>query len=271
MNKNTIIILVTVVISLIIGAAYLMLPPTTSHEDQLKETPEEDVVEDSKREVNRTLYGGDFRYEKSEEELKINAKLPFKVGDEFEYHSIAKYSDVHHLFIVGEIKKIKGRDYYTIRTDAWGKQKSGGKWEEIPKGEGKMWLYYDKETGEAFEKENNGSELKNMGSDPQRGLPIYYWMLALDDNFKWVRMWNTTGLGVHYESKYVYEVVGREKIKERECFKVEKKIMDLKSNEIIEKTILWVDIEKRVLIKRVKYENKTIIYERNLLSAPFLT
>lgn len=279
MNKNRIIILVTVVIFLIIGVAYLMFPPITPHEDQLNETPEEveeiteiveekEIIEVNKEEMN--WVGGDLRFEISESELKINAKLPFKAGDEFEYHCITEYSDIHQVFIVEEVKRIKGSDYYVIRTKAWGKQKLD-KWQEILKGEGNVGLHYDKETGKAFEmKDYPEYELKDMGSDPQRGLPIYYWMLALNDDFKWERMWNTTGLGVHYENKYMYEVVGREKIKGRECFKVEKKIMDLKSKEIIEKTVFWVDVETRVLIKEITYADNISICENNLLSAPFL-
>jgi len=267
MNKNTIIILVTVVISLIIGAAYLMLSPTTPHKDQSKETPEE--IGASEKEVNKT-YRGDLRFEISEEELNINAKLLFKVGDEFEYHSISKNTDIHYLYIVEEIKIIYGRDYYAIRTKGWGKQKFD-KLEEIPKGEGRVWLYYDKVTGEAFKMDETiGYKLKNLGNESLKVLFVEYWMLALDDNFKWTRMWNTTGLGVHYESKYMYEVVEREKIKGRDCFKVEKKIMNLKSNEIIKKTILWVDIETRVFIKRVAYEGDIKIVEEVLVSAPFL-
>ncbi len=265
MNKNTIIILVTVVISLIIGAAYLMLSPTTPHKDQSKETPEE--IGASEKEVNKT-YRGDLRFEISEEELNINAKLLFKVGDEFEYHSISKNTDIHYLYIVEEIKRIYGRDYYAIRTTGWGKQKSD-KWEEIPKGEGRVWLYYDKETGKAFIKTDE-NKLKDLESDSEKGLFVEYWMLALNDDFKWIRMRNTTGLGVHYEKKHLYEVVGREKFKGRGCFKVEIKITDLKSNNTIEKTILWIDIETRVLIKKVVYEDNISSVENNLLSAPFL-
>jgi len=267
MNKNTIIILVTIVVFLIIGAAYLILPSTTPPEDQLKETPEEDVVEDSEREVNKTLYVGDFRVDIIEEELKINAKLLFKVGEEYEYHFISKNTDIHYLYIVEEIK-IYGRDYYAIRTTGWGKQKSD-KWEEIPKGEGRVWLYYDKETGKAFIKTDE-NKLKDLESDSEKGLFVEYWMLALNDDFKWIRMRNTTGLGVHYEKKHLYEVVGREKFKGRGCFKVEIKITDLKSNNTIEKTILWIDIETRVLIKKVVYEDNISSVENNLLSAPFL-
>lgn len=258
-------LVIIVVMGLIIEVGYLMLPYSTPHKDKLEESGWK--MEVSEKGAIKT-HGEDIRREWSEDELKINAKLPFKVGDKFEYKNIGKDSDVNHIYIVEEVERIDGRDYYPIRTIAWGKQREfGDKWMEIPKTEGSIWLYYDRESGQAFETKDG--KLKSLGSDSRKGLLIEYWMLALNDDFKWERKLNISGLGLDSENKYVYSVLGREKIKGRKCFKVERIFMEIKGKNIKERYIFYVDVETRILVNGVKYIDDVKRYEDMLISAPF--
>jgi len=60
-----------------------------------------------------------------------------------------------------------------------------------------------------------------------------------------------------------YNVIGREKIDGRNCFKVEAKILE--GNTVSLKKILWIDAEKRVLVKaQTKTPDNLLLMETHL-------
>ncbi|PKP57022.1 MAG: hypothetical protein CVT89_05210, partial [Candidatus Altiarchaeales archaeon HGW-Altiarchaeales-2] len=85
------------------------------------------------------------------------------------------------------------------------------------------------------------------------------WMLALTDDLKW----NITTVIETMEKNYNYRVLGREKINARECFKIER--IHKTGNIIDEKVILWVDVDKRILVKAERYYENLKLGEVNLI------
>jgi len=136
--------------------------------------------------------------------------------------------------------------------------------------------YYNKDTGEItmIKKglEGEGIVKGNKAKLEVTSDSIFAsWMLALDDNFKWKLIYNKTGVEEEtYLGEREFEVIGREEVNNRDCFKVEiKKIrVDSMTNvrKIVERRYLWIDVEKRILVKRqIMYEN-VLLSEMNLVS-----
>jgi len=125
-------------------------------------------------------------------------------------------------------------------------------------------FYFDKETGKmvkvvtkmgnmemTFTKDMANVMVNLMGM--AASYPVFsQWMLALDENFRWTQTMKMDEGGKKYEAEIKYKVIGSEKINNRECFKVEITFEDKSSvpsgtNNI--QTIIWVDKEKRILVK----------------------
>ncbi len=91
------------------------------------------------------------------------------------------------------------------------------------------------------------------------------WMLKLKENITWTEIIKVTEDNISKIIKATYFVDGYEKIDERKCFKVNVNYSETFMSGVIEKTkystkILWVDVEKRFIIKAdTKTENAHII------------
>ena len=257
------VLLVVVAVGLVVIGGYLLLPsPSQSLEEGEEIKPIIEPIEEEVEEQEEWV-GGEF---------EINTKLPFKPGDRFEYRSICDDSDYTGVYEVDEIERINGEEYYSFLVDGWGKfMDEWGRWlDQGTKGDPTKWLYYNKETGEAYEIDSLTEELVRLDDFTGRGLPLYNWMLALDDDFAIEPEYHySDGRGFTSKAKFVYKVVGRENLRGRECFKVENRVIDIDTNKVEERKYYWVDVETRVWIKSVWYQDNVKVCETNLVSAPF--
>ena len=96
------------------------------------------------------------------------------------------------------------------------------------------------------------------------GLTGYYspWMLSLDEDFKLEVMDFKNKEKI---KKEVLEVVGTDKIKDKECYKVEYRKID-ENNKVTMRGIFWVDVEKRILLKDETYMGNLKIADTELVS-----
>ncbi len=156
---------------------------------------------------------------------------------------------------VTEIGKIDEKDVYIVAKN------------NTQNPELEILYYFDKETGkllqlkeiipnQRFTLKGDRALLESMKSE---AMIFEDWMLALTDNFNWKR---TIDLGQEGLKIIInYEVVGTEKIGNRECYKVERKIMseaiyeqmngDITQvpNEQVLKSTIWVDKNERIMVK----------------------
>ncbi|OQX20999.1 MAG: hypothetical protein BWK75_04105, partial [Candidatus Altiarchaeales archaeon A3] len=143
--------------------------------------------------------------------------------------------------------------------------------------------YYDKENGKIMKivmKMGNTEmtyteDLANVMSSMMgmyMGFPVFsQWMLALDENFRWIQTIEEKGEGNH-KGEIEYKFVENEKANNREYFKVEITFKDksqVKSEgyaPIDMKMIVWVDKEKRILVKSQTKSEGLMTSETNLIS-----
>ncbi len=108
--------------------------------------------------------------------------------------------------------------------------------------------------GIEMNKTEYSADLPSEVSEIYRGLIIYSpWMLSLKDEFK-------MEIKIYYPEveKEEIKVIDKDIIKNRECFIVESRTID-ENNKILSREKMWVDVEKRILIKsEVYYENLKI-------------
>lgn len=196
-----------------------------------------------------------------------NAKPSFNVGDVFVY-SVPLYGQenfnckLEHLII--DKVRLNGTDYFRVRQtlledcimgidEVSGRLKHSNTWSVTR-------LYINVDTGQESSQLGTPNAV-TLGTDPNQCVDSYAWfcpwMLKLEDNFKWYnRLVEKFGSEMYDGYSYSSEemsVEGREKIDGRECFKVEHKYkICLKdgSCKIDFKGIYYVDVEKRILMKR---------------------
>ncbi|CEG11182.1 hypothetical protein MSIBF_A2230006 [groundwater metagenome] len=75
------------------------------------------------------------------------------------------------------------------------------------------------------------------------------WMLALSKDLKWKDYSNSTSNEKDIKERFEYIVKDIEYVDGRECFKVEMSAFNIEESRVTIKKILWVDINKRVLVK----------------------
>lgn len=191
--------------------------------------------------------GEDTCVEKSD--FPKNAGIPLRVGRKFIYEVKNSGGSGTDTYTVEKIENIGGIDYYVVRLDSYFVDESGTLLNDINK------AWYNKNTGEIIKIE----------SKDETGVPIFNpvegkvaefmasnwnfapWMLALTDDFEWnlKYKYNTPySIGGGYKN---YKVIGREKVEDRETFKV--KITSVVNSKIDSEEYVWVDAQERILIK----------------------
>lgn len=109
----------------------------------------------------------------------------------------------------------------------------------------------------------NATQNRNMGGRTSLDVPVFsQWMLALNKNFMWSQVVDEQTGG--YKVEMTYKVTGVEKINNRDSFKVE--ITLLENNKINTKWIVWIDKEKRILVKMQRITGSITGAETNLVS-----
>ncbi len=268
-----------IIIVLLSIGGYLILSPSEIENNkgniseyktdlELKDNNFEDnvVIESSEKEAKQT-------YNVFTEKLEKNAEVPFRVGQKLGYEFTGG-EEGKDTYTVEKMERIDGKDNYVIRAETKGLIIISP--EDISTFRAVTVYYYNKDTGE-ITMIKKGLEGEGIVKGDKAKLEVASdsifapWMLALDDNFKWKLNYNKT---LEEEGTYLgereFEVIEREKVNGRTCFKVElkKSRMDTMTNikKIVERRYLWIDVEKRILVKRqIMYEN-IVISEKNLVS-----
>jgi hypothetical protein len=190
-------------------------------------------------------HGYEICVEKSE--FLRNAKVPLKVGKTFIYEVEERRGKGTDKYIVEGIEKIGVTDYYLVRRDFHFIDKS----KTIIENTYRAW--YSKDTGEVIKIDFvdfnesqiiEGEVAEFIVSDTWNFAP---WMLALTDDFEW--KWGykdtyTTGDQIDYKN---FQVVGREEVNGRECFKVKR--VTVVNSKIDSEEYWWIDVQKRILIQ----------------------
>ncbi len=155
--------------------------------------------------------------------------------------------------------------------------------------------YYDKETGKCLQIKNVNSyqnmtvkgekaEFQSLMSSQYSGSMFSEWMLALNDDFAWEQNFEMSSGGMYSMSGSInYRVVAQEKVNNRDCFKVEiegttksemKGDMAEEMAEMGEETtredtintVMWIDVNERILIKQQTKTGNLMTAETNLIS-----
>lgn len=161
-------------------------------------------------------------------ELPKNSEISFGVGDVFYYETTGGAKD-RTIYTVEGIETINGSDCFIV-------QRNHSFIGPSDRTEFTDRLWYDKNTGEVKKADLGYYPLSvKVAQFLTKGWFFSPWMLSLTDDFELEIRYNCT-----YEPGAVikYQVVGREMVNGRECFKV-------KLNDVY----LWIDIKKRILVK----------------------
>ncbi len=216
-----------------------------------------------------------IKYEATGSELPKNSDILFKIGEKFIYKTPEKeYGGLITTYNVEKIEEINGRECFvviqednetTIET-LFGKKEINNVIRHF--------TYYYKESGKVLKLKVENAVVKD-GAEDLRATDMSffaYWMLGLDDNAKWeinfTETTKTPSSDLVEHRKFEFRVTGREKINTMECFKVEKRVINLdKNNKVEEIDYYWIDVKKRILIKKEFYnEDKVKYFEENLVS-----
>ncbi len=219
--------------------------------------------------------GQNLKVEISEFNLELTSKSSFEVGQEFKYETTTRMDDdstmnYEETFIVEKIERHNGVDCYVISSIGQMSDSSGASMAmEIEK-----ITYVNKETGKIvqIDVEMGGLEMPmEWGEDALsfRGNGMYAtWMLALKENLTWTTTMNTSMDVERMTTDMTYKVIGMEKINDTECFKVEITTL-MKMSEDDQgtiKEIIWIDANKRIVVKSLSEIEELMTSEMNLVS-----
>lgn len=213
-----------------------------------------------------------------------NIKPQFKVGDKFKYmlHGSSLNPKNNSAYINGilecnveKLERINGKDCYLLVSKTQESLPDNSPLKAIIS-ETKHWV--DKDTGKIIKTNMQQSMIQQNGkviempsseaimaneiSDIYGNIMYYPWMLALDDNFEMKVNENKEGVKTSFVS--VFKVVEKEKINDRDCFKVELRVLD-NNRQVVLRENIWVDIKKRVLVKAETYSENLKVGEVNLI------
>lgn len=279
--------IIAITIVLVIGVGLIF--DYSSHSDLKYDEDNGTVVSNSSKIFNR----GEIVPEYTTQTIKHNIQPQFKIGERFEYEeeSTSIISPSTHVekisFYVENTDRINGTDCYlvishqeeTLFVDPLVRNKNH-KLDEIQKSfqDEKYWIYKDKGIILKVSVQQgvikNGTKIYNgpprKAESPNNnvselvGNKMYApWMLALNDSFK-MEM-NATSIKSDYWLRMTFEVIGREKVNNRDCFKIEIRELD-KNNHVSSQQYLWVDIKKRILVKGERYYENLKVGGINLVS-----
>lgn len=229
----------------------------------------------------KSEYGGEqnitnFKVDRYGADLKPNTKPQFRVGEKFRYNvTLSKLNNIttigEVIYSVDKIDEIGGVACFVIKEKRKDHCLITGNtiaYERM--------TYIDKETGDILQIDITFDSItKTIKKDKASALgnDMYApWTLALEEGLKWNEIINVTQ--EHLTERILieseYEVIGKEKLYNRDCFKI---ISTIKTRvigtgvekELITQKILWVDVEKRILVKAQSITADTERAEMNLL------
>ncbi|CEG13036.1 exported hypothetical protein [groundwater metagenome] len=220
------------------------------------------------------------------DEIPHNTNPTFKIGNKFEYvahnpkiggagHDHTTQSIQKITYSVVEKEKSSGIECYVIEsvnlflTNEFDPSSSGRVSRQI--------YYISTETGRIIRFTSSEASIKNgvemnkkdyFADVPSEISEVYNsiiayspWMLSLDDEFEMEIKRFVEGK----IEKEVITVVGRDKIKNRECYIVELRNIG-ENNDVISRETKWIDTQKRILIKSEVYYGNLKINSIELVS-----
>lgn len=231
------IILFGIAVVLVISGVVLLI---SDHEDRKDNSSTQNEL--SEENVKLTIGGIFSKVETSS--LEFNENPQFKIGEKLEYRGYILMGtsgalNFHDSFYVEKMERINKQDCYKIiytNTQIFGDNST-----------------IDIKSIAYINKNGNITQYLLQLTDENVILEDYVifnkfylyqpWMLALKDDLKW----NIDVTIEDTKEKYSYNVIGRENFNGRECFKVER--IHKTGDEIDERVVMWVDAEKRILVK----------------------
>jgi len=266
MNKKLKIIGAFVFVVIIAAIGYVLLTQNTDNN-----TPQQmsnETVEPTEKIVRDTGIGYNLSYIG---DLPKNSEIQFKVGQKFIYKTPEKeYGWEIDTFTVEKIERKNGKEYFVVVQES--NSTTFGDFNEKRNILRYFTYYYDKENGRVAQiKVDNVTVMDGSQELRATDLSFFaYWMLGLKDNAKWEIKFTeiTPSLNLVEHSTFEFRVLGREKVNNRECFKVEKRIINNDKKDAVEEIDYhWVDVEKRILVKEEYYTaDKVKLVELNLVS-----
>ncbi len=275
MKANNLIYVVGFVILVLVIATYLILnnsqkindlnPINNSLEKPMNLT---ENVKERAKEINFTI-------------LEHNVKPQFKIGDKFKYKIygapiITKDISASTKSVEGileckveKLERINGTECYLLVSTQQTSLHSDAP--SIMITTLKVWV--DKDAGKIIKSQMSriykGNEISSESIIPNKtseiyGNIMYYpWMLSLDDDFEMKVNENSQGIE-KTSSASVFKMIGKEKINDRDCFKVELRVLDENKRVLLRENI-WIDIKKRILVKSESYYENLKVGDINLI------
>ena len=208
--------------------------------------------------VNLTIADISSSIHSNQEEIKPNTKHYFKLGQRFKYKIGREALTFTSTFYVRNIERINRTSCYMVVVNS-----TNMNW----------WFCIDKDNGNIVVARIGNNTVKEKAASSSIdimcaiGRSFYaHWMLALDNTFRWKEEIYTTK-PVIQRTILEYEVIGMENVDGRTCFKVE--VRDTNNIEGEKKQymkhILWIDAEKRILIRQQSYIQNLMVSETNLI------
>ncbi len=207
------------------------------------------------------------------DDLELNFHPSFSLGQRFFYKTnsrpISGGEDYYEeeTFSIERIERIKGREYYVIIRNNTGFLAKSSRIENL--GSIINTWYCDKENGKCIGKNINPTEYSDENMFVTDSSFFAYWMLGLKDNLRWNIYVNATQIDasgtMHINKKYEFEVIGKEKVDDIPSFKVKMTYMDVDTKRIEETRYYWIDINRRILIKKVVFRDNIKEFEENLV------
>lgn len=219
-------------------------------------------------------------------ELEPNSKLILSPGQTFKYklnRPTRSVEGMDHIvlvdhsivFFVDSITRINKTECYKIIGN---ETKSieimhGGKYTKTSSSF-KYVLYIDTETGKPVQVNIENTTIEGQNASTlslnllcAMGKSFYApWMLALKKDMKWEE-YTIINEPVKQESHLEYKVLDIENINKRKCFKVSVRFSNKIENgqQSVTNLIMWVDVEKRILVRLELYSLNLYLGEINLI------
>lgn len=270
-NKLLVGIAVVGIVILLVVGLYII-----SHDKNPAEQVENNTIQNNESSYieNTTKHVAEYNVKISSENLSINTKPQFKVGDKFRYKTTTQIQGISMNSIsdysADKIERINNTDYYLVintQTQQVPNPKTGA----IMNMTTETKSYINKETGEILKIATSvgGHEItmsKDAASVSGNGM-FATWMLSLTDNFKWKVNAEDTSFGMAPNAETIeYQVVGKEKVNGRNCFKVEMRVKSKQMSGDEGKIIFFVDVKKRIVVKMQMYSGNLLVSEMDLVS-----
>jgi hypothetical protein len=206
------------------------------------------------------------------ENMELTAPPQFKIPQKFVYNSTPSsvsgvgYYREELVFTIENIEEIDGRKYYAITRNLAGFLNEFGTigMEERLEDIITTW-YCDKENGRCIGKNMGSTNYSDENSFVTDSSMFAYWMLGLKENLKWNMYITATQDNMVFNVKYEFEVVGKEKVDDIECFKVKMRYVDTDTKKVEETRYYWIDVTRRILIKKEVYKDSLRLFEQKLV------